>query len=412
MSRALAEQPSLKLAQLRIQRAQAAAALVEANAGLQVNGAADLTRQRFSSTGIYPPPLGGSIRTLASAQLGLAWEFDYFGRNRAALDAAIGQLRAARADRQAARNLLAASVAQQWIQLARWGELRSVAVRTWAARQEILDLIKRRVQAGLDTRVELRQAEGALPEAQQQIELIDEQLSLTRHALAALAAQPPGSLDGVEVALGQVALARPPTSLSADLLGRRADIVAARWRIEAAGSDVGQAKAQFFPNINLSAFAGLSSIGLDRLLRAGSEQYGVGPAIRLPIFDAGRLRANLGVKTADLDAAVESYNAAVIDAVHEVADAVASLRAIDRQQQEQALAQDAAESAWDLADQRFKAGLSSYLVVLSAESQVLVQRRLAAELKTRAMATQIALVRALGGGYAPEPETRIAGEAP
>jgi len=191
-----------------------------------------------------------------------------------------------------------------------------------------------------------------------------------------------------------------PQALPADLLGRRADVVAARWRVQALSQDVQSAKAQFYPNINLTAFAGLSSIGLSRLVKAGSEEYGVGPALRLPIFDAGRLRANLSGKAADLDAAVESYNGALLAAVHDVADQISSLRSVARQQAEQAQAQAAAESAYDLAVQRYKAGLSSYLVVLNAESNVLNQRRLAADLRARALDTQFALITALGGGYA------------
>src|SRR5204863_9039953 len=125
-----------------------------------------------------------------------------------------------------------------------------------------------------------------------------------------------------------------PAQLPASLVGQRADIVAARWRVEAAGYDVKNAKAQFYRNINLMAFVGLSSIGLGRLLNTGSEQWGVGPAVRLPIFEAGRLRANLRGKTADLDAAVESYNAAILDAIHDAADQIASGRSVARQQAE------------------------------------------------------------------------------
>ena len=194
--------------------------------------------------------------------------------------------------------------------------------------------------------------------------------------------------------------------MPADLLGRRADIAAARWRVEAASRDVANAKTQFYPNINLVAFAGFSSIGLDRLLDAGSQQWGVGPALRLPIFDAGRLRANLRGKSADLDAAVESYNAAVIDAVRDVADQIASSQAITRQQAEQRAAQTAAEGAYEIAVQRYKAGLGNYLHVLTAETSVLNQRRQAVDLAARALDTQVGLMRALGGGYAPMPPPR------
>ena len=399
VERALADNPSLKLAQARLARAQAAVAGARAADGPQVNGSLDATRQRFSANSIYPPPLGGGIYTLGTAQIGGAWEFDFFGRNRTAIEAAVGTQRAAQADAQAARIVLATNVARTYVQLGRLFEQREVAARALESRDETLALIRQRVQGGLDTNVELRQGEGALPETRQVIEQLDEQIALGRHALAALTAQPPNALDALTVRLASVQAVPLPAAVPADLLGRRADIAAARWRVEAATSDMKNAQAQFYPNVNLTAFVGLSSIGLDRLLKSGSEQYGAGPAIHLPIFDSGRLRANLSGKAADRDAAVESYNAAVLDAVHDVADQIGSMRFIARQQTEQVSAQAAAESAYDLATQRYKAGLGTYLTVLNAELNVLTQRRLSADLKARALDVQIALIRSLGGGY-------------
>ena len=197
-------------------------------------------------------------------------------------------------------------------------------------------------------------------------------------------------------------------TIPADLLGRRADIAAARWRVEASMRDVASAKAQFYPNINLAAFAGFNSLGFGDLLRSGSEQWGVGPALTLPIFEGGRLRANLRGKTADEDAAVESYNAAVINAVRDVADQVASSQSIVRQQTEQRAAQAAAEGAYQIALQRYKAGLGNYLNVLTAETSVLTQRRLAVDLAARSMDTQLALISALGGGYQAGPQAGMA----
>ena len=409
VERALAGNPNLKVAQARLARAEAAVSGAKSADGLQVNGALDVTRERFSAKSIYPPPLGGSVQTLGTAQINASWEFDFFGRNRAAIEAAIGTQRAAEAEVQAARVMLASTVARTYVQLGRLFEQREVAARSLKQRDETLALIKQRVQGGLDTAVEQRQGEGALPETRQQIEQLDEQITLARHALASLTAQAPNALDQLTVPLRSVQAVAVPNALPADLLGRRADISAARWRIEAATNDAKSAKAAFYPNINLTAFVGLQSIGLDQLVKSGAEQYGAGPAIRLPIFDSGRLRANLRVKTADIDAAVESYNGAVLDAVHDVADQLSSLRSIDRQQAEQVRAQAAAESAYDLSTQRYKAGLGTYLTVLNAEASVLSQRRQAADLKARALDTQIALIRALGGGYAPEAAQVVAG---
>lgn len=401
VQRALAEQPSLKVAAARLARAEAALASAQADDSPRLAATFDATREHFSAHSIYPPPLGGSIRTIATLQFGASWELDFFGRHRAALETATGQALAAQADAAAARVVLASSVVRLWAQLGRLQEQRDLAWRVLGQREAMLGLVRQRVHAGLDTAVELRQAEGPVADARQQLEWLDEQSAIARHALAALTAQAPDALNAL-AAPRLTAAPRPlPTSLPADLLGRRADISAARWRVEAASGDARAARALFYPNVNLVAFAGVSSLGLDRLLRSGSEQYGAGPALSLPVFDAGRLRANLRAKTADLDAAVESYNLAVLDAVREVADQLGTLAAIGQQQREQAAAGLAAEGAHTLAQQRFRAGLANRLTVLQAESAVLAQQRSAVELRWRQLDTQIALVKALGGGYAP-----------
>jgi NodT family efflux transporter outer membrane factor (OMF) lipoprotein len=401
IERALADSPTLKAAQARLARASANASAADAARRPQVNGAFDVTRQRFSENGVYRPPVAGSTRDNATVQATGSWDLDLFGRNRAVLDAAIGVERAAEADREAARVLLASNVARTYLQLARLIEQREVASRSLAQRGELVGLVRQRVQAGIDTAVELRQGEALLPETRQQLEALAEQITLARHALAALSVQAPNALDALTPRLAALTLVDLPDALPADLLGRRADISAARWRIEAATRDVDAARAQFYPNINLTAFVGLSSLGLDRLLRSGSEQYGAGPAIHLPIFDAGRLRANLRGKASDLDLAIENYNGTVVDAVHDVADQLGSLQSLERQRREQTLAQTAAELAYDLATQRYRAGLGTYLTVLNAESNVLVARRLSADLLARAFDTRVALIRALGGGYVP-----------
>lgn len=405
VERALADNPNLRVAQARLARARAVSEVAGAALLPQVNGALDVTTQRYTETGMIPPPLAGSTRTSGTLQLGTTWELDFFGKNQALLESALGAARAAQADTQAARILLASNVTRAYLQLARLNDQGAVAQRTLAQREEALRLVRDRVDAGLDTSLELRQSEGGLPEARQQLEALREQATLGRNALAALVGQPNTQVVTTEPRLAGLRPLPGATVIPANLLGQRADIAAARWRVEAAGEDIKNAKAQFYPNINLVAFAGLSSIGLGNLLDAGSRQYGVGPAIRLPIFEAGRLRANLRGKTADYDAAVESYNAAVIDAVREVGDQLASGQSIARQQAEQRLAQQSAEAAYDIAVQRYKAGLGNYLHVLTAENAVLAQRRLAVDLAARALDTQVGLARALGGGYAPDAVT-------
>jgi NodT family efflux transporter outer membrane factor (OMF) lipoprotein len=398
-AQALQANPSLKLAQARITAAQAAAQLTQSANGPQLAAQLNATQQRYTANGMIPPPLAGAIENSGTAQLVGSWELDFFGKNRAALQAALGHERAAQADAQAARVLLAAQVAQSYFAWVGLNEQHAVANRTLAQRTQAQQLVQERYKAGLDTPLDLRQAQGALPDARLQLALLDEQITLTRNALAALIGEPNQPLALTPKAQRAIKSILLEDRVNANLLGQRADVAAARWRVQAADQGVASSKAQFYPNINLTAFAGFSSIGLGQLLQSGSQQWGVGPAISLPLFDSGRLRANLGGKTAERDAAVESYNAAVVNAVHEVADQLASGQAIARQQAEQAQAAQAAQDAYAAAQQRYASGMLNALQVLSAETAVLTQRRQTVDLATRALQNQVALARALGGGF-------------
>lgn len=401
IDQAIAGNPNLQIAQARLARAQAAVSTTAAADKPQIDGSLDLMRQQFSGSYIYPAPLGGSIQETGTLQLSAGWELDFFGKNRTAIEAAIGSANAAAAEADAARILLATNVARGYVQWARLNDRLVVAQRALAQREELLKLVRDRVSAGLDTRLQLKQSESSVPEARQQIEALDEQIAIARHALDALVAKPEVTQSLKPPRLGDFKAMPLQQTIPADLLGRRADIAAARWRVEAASSDVANAKTLFYPNVNLVAFAGLQSIGFDNLLKSGSQQWGVGPAIRLPIFEGGRLRANLRGKSADLDAAIDSYNTAVFDAVRDVADQVTSVQSVARQQVQQKEAQDAAEAAYDIGLQRYSAGLGNYLDVLTAEVTVLAQRRDGVDLAGRALESQVGLARALGGGWQP-----------
>ena len=399
VTQALQDSPNLKLAQTRIAAAQAVSQLSDAARKPRLDAQLNLARQLYTANGLIPAPLAGTVRDTGTAQLAGSWELDFFGKNSAALNAALGQERASQADAQAARVLLAAQVAQSYFAWVGLNEQHNVASRILAQREQMLQLVQDRVKAGLDTPLDLRQAQGALPDARLQLEILDEQMALTRNALAALIGQPNKPLALLPKALSAIKSISLGDNIDANLLGQRADVSAARWRVEAAEQSVQSARAQFYPNINLTAFAGFSSIGFNQMFKAGSEQWGVGPALSLPLFDSGRLRANLGGKTADRDAAVESYNSTVINAVHDAADQLASRQAIARQQAEQVQAAQAAQDTYAAVQQRFRNGLLNAQQVLTAETAVLAQRKQAADLATRSLQNQVALARALGGGF-------------
>jgi len=411
IDQALQGNPNLGVARARVARAQSSVLIAKSADLPQVGAGADLSRQRFSENFIYPPPLGGASVNTGIVQLSASWELDFFGKNKAAIEAAAGVASAADADAEAARILLTTRVASAYIQWARLEGFQTVAKRTLAQREETLKLVRDRLAAGLDTRLELRQSESGIPEARQRMESLDEQIALNKHALDALVGQP-GATD--KLAPPQLAGFKPmslPAHLPADLLGQRPDVVAARWRVEAATRDVDYAKTLFYPNIDLVATAGYQSLGFDELLKPGSRLWSFGPSIRLPIFEGGQLRANLKGKNADLDAAIESYNGTVLDAVREASDQISSIQSVARQQVQQRQGQEAAEGAYDIAVQRYSAGLGTYLNVLTAENNVLVQRREAVDLAARALDTQVGLAHALGGGYqAPATTAALSGK--
>lgn len=399
VERALAEAPSLALAQARMARAAAASEAAGASASANVGLGLDATRQRFTEHGLYPPPLAGSVRNSATLQAGLSYEFDFFGRHRAELDAALGRERAAAAEAAAARLLLTTQLTRSYLALARVLGQAQLLQAQLLDREQALALVRQRVAAGLDSAQELRGAEAPLPELRRQQLLLNEQAELLRHQLAALSAQPQAAtatlapaLPAAELALGESG------ALGVDLLGRRPDLVAARWRVEASVQDVALARSQFYPNISLTAFAGYSAIGLDRLLQSGSYQAGFGPSLRLPLFESGRLRAQLRGSVAEQDAAIASYNQALLDALRDAGDQLSSLASQAQQAAEQEALLRNAQASLELATQRFEAGLATRLAVLNARQQVLQQRRQALELRARTLDSQVSLLRSLGGG--------------
>jgi NodT family efflux transporter outer membrane factor (OMF) lipoprotein len=192
-----------------------------------------------------------------------------------------------------------------------------------------------------------------------------------------------------------------PSVVPAELVGRRPDVVAQRWRVEAAGHDIAAAKASFYPNINLVASIGKQSLGFEHLGDASTRIFGVGPAISLPIFEGGRLRAGLALQNANYDVAVETYNSTVLTALRDVADQLSSMKWLQTRMEELQQAVSTAQDAADLVRQRYAVGLANHIQVLIAEDAVLQQRRALIDLQAHALSLDAALIRAIGGGLVP-----------
>ncbi|MDR3418658.1 MAG: efflux transporter outer membrane subunit [Nevskia sp.] len=399
----LAHNPTLDQAMARVREAQAQAAI--ARAGLLPSAAYDAkdTRQRFSANDIIPPPFNGKVYWEGQQGANLSWDIDFWGKQAALLRQARSQTAAAALDTASARLALAGAVAQAYVDLHRNYALADVAKRTEEQRLHILDITRSRVHAGLDTNVELREAEGAVPQAHVDLTQAQAAQSLSVHQLAALTGRGADAYDEIGRPHLNLDAALPlPHALPADLLGRRPDVLAARLRVEAASAGRAAAKAAFYPDVSLSAFAGSSAIGFDTLFRASSAAYGFGPAIHLPLFDAGRLKAGYRGATAEIDDAVAGYNDAVLQAVRQVSDQLTLIDSLNYELGEQQKSLDSAEEAYKLAGERYQAGLSGYLSVLTAETQVLDARRQRVQLVSAQAIARVSLLLALGGSFDPQ----------
>ncbi len=399
---ALAGNPDLRLAQARLDAARAQAGAAEAATLPRLVSEANASRQRFSEHDLVPPPYAGSVQSTGRAALDFSWELDFWGKNRSALAAALSRQAAAGAEQAGARLLLASAMAHSYVEFARLLEQREHLNTALALRQDSERLTKLRVGAGLELEAEARQAGASVAQLRAELAALEAAEALVRHQLAALAgAGPDRGLALQRPTLRTAKALALPSELPAELVARRPEVAAARLRVEAALGATGAARAAFYPNVNLAAFVGAQSLGLQKLFLAGSQVAGVSPAISLPIFDGGQLRAALAGRQAEFDAAVAEYDAAVLAAVRDVSDQVALWRGVDQQAhaQDQALAQT--RSAWELVRRREGAGLVTRLVVINAELRLLEQRRAQSDLAARRLDVAVQLNRALGGGFAP-----------
>jgi NodT family efflux transporter outer membrane factor (OMF) lipoprotein len=400
---ALAGSPSLTIAEARLRAAQGRAIAAGAARYPTASIDASVIRQRYPQNGLYPPPYGGSYWTQGQATLDLSWDLDFWGHNRALAAAARSGVQAAEAQRAVARLALSVAVVHAYIQLNLQYALLDVTDDNLKQVQSILDLTQQRVDAGLENTARVKQSEGQVALTRAGVAYVQASIDLARNQLADLVGAGPDR----GIAITRPKLNAPqslalPSVLPAELLGRRPDVVAARAQVEAAAHGVKAAEASFYPNINLTAFAGFQSLGsLSQLFEASDRIIGGGPALSLPVFNRGALTGGLYVSQAAADESVATYNQTLLDSVREVADVVANWRGLERETSEQQAALEDAQRSYDLTSERYRAGLDNYLSVLSSQNQVLLAQGLRAELEALRLNYSVDLVRALGGGYTP-----------
>jgi NodT family efflux transporter outer membrane factor (OMF) lipoprotein len=397
---ALAGSPSLQLAQARLRAAQAEVTRASGPRLPITTVDAETSRQRYSANGLYPPPYAGNYYTDARLALDFSYDLDFWGRNRDLLRAAESDVHAAEADRAAARLALTVAVARAYINFNLQFALWEVAKDSLDQQNTILSLTQQRASRGLENIARVRESEANVALTRAGLEYEDASIKMVRSQLGALVgAGPDRGLDLQQAHISTPQKAELPSTLPADLLGRRPDIVAQRWRVESATQGIAAAEAAFYPNVNLTAFAGFQTVGLSKLFDGGSAIVGAGPALSLPVFNRRELRGSLQAQQAQYDLSVAQYNQTLIDAVNEVANVVTNWDALLREAEDARVAEDAAQKAYSITKDRYRAGLDNYLTVLSSENEVFLTQAVRAQLLGRELNLTLDLVRALGGGY-------------
>jgi NodT family efflux transporter outer membrane factor (OMF) lipoprotein len=400
LAEALQGSPTLEQARARVAAAAAYTETAKSSTLPKVGASYSFTREQYSGTALIPPPYAGSWQSENEGLLTASYDLDLWGKNREALKASMSQLQASEADAQVVKLTLTSAIARDYNQLARLYALHDIAQQEVGQREQIDRITAGRIANGLDTEVERKTAQANLASSRATLASFDGSIVTTRYQIAALlGAGPDRGLSIARPTLGIGDEVRLPDNLPADLVSRRPDLVAARWRVDALTHDVKEAKAEFYPDINLSAAIGLDAFGFGRFLTAASRTASAGPAVHLPIFDGGELRAQLKGRYTDFDDAVAGYNQTLVTALSEVATQLAQIRSTDTQLGDAEAAQDAARSAYQLALTQYKAGLTNQLTVLNADTNALAADESVANLKMNRRDQQIALAQALGGGY-------------
>lgn len=398
---ALQDNPGLRSAQARLAQAEAVADYQAADMLPSVGASADLHHRRFSATDFYGPNGGKSFTGAYIDPVVFRYHLDLWGKDQAALEAALGHERAQASELAMARLMLSTAIARQYIRLCAAEEDIGLAHALTGKAEEIVHLSEIRWQRGLSSRDPVYASEQHLAAVRQRETSARKQALTLRNRLAALVGQGPDWGRTIEVAENFVDGRLPPQSVSLGLLAHRPDLAAALWQVEAAAQLIKVAKTHFYPDVNLVGFAGLRSLNLKDLFlsHGASVAYSMGPSVTLPVFEGGRLEAELKNQQAVYDAAVESYNHTLLAAVQQVADSLADWRQTVEHDAAQERAIEAAEAESALAGKRYRAGLSNRDGSIEAEAALISQRLTASEMHSAHLLAAVGLIEALGGGY-------------
>lgn len=399
IEQALANNRDYRLALLRVEEARAAYSIQRADQfptiGVGGRGARSRVPGDLNLSG------ESAVSSSYEAYAGISnWELDLWGRVRSLKDAALQQYLATDAAQRAVRITLIANVANAWLGLRELDERITLARQTIASREASYHIFQRRHNVGATSLLELTQVETLLLQARALGTQLEQARSAQAHALTVL-------LGDTRAEFPMAAQTPVPDSeifaplrvgLPSDLLTERPDIIAAEHRLQSANADIKAARAAFFPSISLTGSFGSASAELDGLFKGGSRAWAFSPSISLPIFDAGRRRANLDLAEVRSDMAVADYEKAIQTAFREVADALSARQWLTDQVANMEASVDAQTRRARLAQLRYDSGATAYLEVLDAQRDLLEAQQQLVQARRSLLSTHVSLYAALGGG--------------
>jgi NodT family efflux transporter outer membrane factor (OMF) lipoprotein len=401
IERALVLSPTLQKAEARLKAAYQVALQKKSAFFPEIDFEANTNWQHLAKDGFFRafaptiPPLVNDI-TLGFSY---SYEFDFWGKNRDLFRAALKITDALAAERRQAELILTTSIAYTYAQLQFLLRKRQLTYQLKLNTEAIEEIVRERVQNGIDDSRHRLQSQYTTLGLEASLVAIDRQMEIDRHRLKALA----GLGQDVELTLDyhpiEMKVITLPENLELDLIARRPDFTAQRARVEAAAKEIHAAKTDFYPNVNLMGLIGLESVFASKLFEKANYSGNVMPALHLPIFTAGRLRAQLREKVAQFNEAVYAYNELILQVAQEIAD---RLTAISLFQQEIGLSQKAwntSQKKVEVSKRRLEHALDNQKQVLEMDNGAIESEIKLVELEYGRVFEAILLIRALGGGY-------------
>ncbi|HAE9609046.1 TPA_asm: multidrug resistance outer membrane protein MdtQ, partial [Salmonella enterica subsp. enterica serovar Java] len=326
------------------------------------------------------------------------WDLDLWGKNRAEVTARIGAVKAREAEQEQTRQLLASGVARLYWEWQTQAALKNVLMQIEHEQQNVVTVNRELYQHGITSSVEGVETDIDASKTQQQLNDVNGKMKVIEARLSALTNTQSAALKLRQVSLPAVE-SQLPSQLGYSLLARRADLQAAHWYIESSLSSIDAAKAAFYPDINLMAFLQQDALHLSDLFRHSAQQYGITGGLTLPIFDSGRLNANLDIAKAQSNLSIANYNKAVVDAVNDVARAASQVETLAQKNQHQQQIEHDSQRVVGLAQARFNAGIIAGSRVSEAKIPALREQCNGLLLQGQWLDASIQLTSALGGGY-------------